>query len=230
MVPRTRFGDDFLRKHYYKQVNPCRQVVLLGAGFDSRAYRMSDVPDCVFFEVDQQTTFDVKEPLLKGDELAVRDRRVVATEFSGARQNSRVLPQWGLDLLAQGFDTSVPTVWLLEGLMMYLTIQDQKVLIKAIGDLSPPTGGSAVFFDGISANYVKQRIVVSGAPFVGGSDDYKGLWQEFAGFNRTVVRSFDGIRVDRRSRGLQFWQDPQAFCTPSSIRGKDVVLFVEAEQ
>merc|ERR1719181_530903 len=48
MVPRTRFGDDFLLQHFTKAQHPCRQLVLLGAGMDARAYRL------VVFEVDQQ--------------------------------------------------------------------------------------------------------------------------------------------------------------------------------
>ena len=61
MVPRTRFGDDFLRKFY---ATGARQLVLLGAGMDSRAYRMG-LDNLRVFEVDQQTTFDVKEPLVR---------------------------------------------------------------------------------------------------------------------------------------------------------------------
>ena len=57
MVPRTRFGDDYLREQYARGA---RQLVLLGAGFDARAYRMPQLPDLAVFEVDQQTTFDVR--------------------------------------------------------------------------------------------------------------------------------------------------------------------------
>jgi len=37
LVPRTRFGDDFLLRKYKE--NGCRQLVLLGAGMDARAFR-----------------------------------------------------------------------------------------------------------------------------------------------------------------------------------------------
>jgi len=233
MVPRTRFGDDFLRRHYHKKVNPARQVVLLGAGMDARAFRMEDVPEAVFFEVDQQTTFDVKEPLVKDEELLVKDRLVVATDFSNDGRyglRSRNMPQWGQDLLAQGFDPAVPTVWLLEGLMMYLTVEDQKLVARTIGELSPPSGGSAVFFDAISATYVRNNINVAGAPFVGGSDDYAGMWRDYARFDRTLVHNFNGIEVDRRSRCLRVSQEAWAFCTPASLKGQNIVLFVESEQ
>jgi methyltransferase (TIGR00027 family) len=228
MVPRTRYSDDFLLKHYYKPNNPCRQVVLLGAGMDSRAYRMSEIPEAIVFEVDQQTTFDVKEPLLRGEQLLVQDRKVVATDFSTDHNKTR--PQWSQDLVAQGFDPNIPTVWLLEGLTMYLSIEDQKKLMFAIGELSPEQGGSAVFHDAISANYVKMRVSVSGANFIGGSDDYAGLWARFAGFKNTVVRNFDSIQVDRNARALRLGNGPGAFCTPSALRGQNVVLFVESEQ
>ena len=92
MVPRTAFGDNFLRQHYAKGA---RQLVLLGAGMDARAYRMTGMEQLRVFEVDQQTTFDVKEPLLETDELRVQQRSVVATEFSRPGQ-------WGRDLEAAG--------------------------------------------------------------------------------------------------------------------------------
>lgn len=148
LVPRTRYGDDYLRSHYSKG---CRQLVLLGAGFDARAYRMDGLGDLRVFEVDQATTFDVKEPLLHGEPLKVASRATVSTEFSeGGR--------WARDLVAAGFDTSVPTVWLLEGLLMYLSAGDTATLMQDIGSLS--ASGSAVFHDAVSARYVSAGIVV----------------------------------------------------------------------
>lgn len=177
MVPRTRVGDDYLRQHYSRGA---RQLVLLGAGFDARAYRMEQLNELDVFEVDQQTTFDVKEPLLKGEPLLVRSRAVVATEFT---ERGR----WGRDLEQAGFNASVPTVWLLEGLLMYLTLDDTAVLMQEIGRLSAP--GSAVFHDACSAGYVAggRGPVVGGAKFLGGSDDYGLLWRSHAGFTHTCA-------------------------------------------
>jgi hypothetical protein len=82
LVPRTRFGNDFLLRKYKE--NDCRQLVLLGAGMDARAFRgfrkeirgssnrdgaqLSDIqpqpqsilPELHVYEVDQKTNFDVK--------------------------------------------------------------------------------------------------------------------------------------------------------------------------
>jgi len=218
MVPRTRFGDDFLRAHYERG---CRQLVLLGAGFDARAYRMAGLEELRVFEVDQRTTFDVKEPLLVGEPLAVAGRAVVATEFT---EKGR----WRADLVAAGFDPAVPTVWLLEGLLMYLGLEDAKALMMEVGALSAK--GSAVFHDACSAHYLRSNIVVGGARFIGGHDDYAGLWGEYAGFHRHArVRDFSSIQVDRRNRRVVVDRRvPDA--TPEACRGRAVVLFVEAEK
>jgi methyltransferase (TIGR00027 family) len=230
LVPRTRYGDDFLVRKYYEG---CRQLVLLGAGMDSRAFRtfsatpksspaqrQLSLPELRVFEVDQQTTFDVKEPLLTNAQLKVQSRHVVGTDFS---EESR----WVEDLLNNGFDCSVPTVWLLEGLLYYLKDHDVQQVMYDIGRMS--ANGSGVFHDSISRHYVRAGIAPAGAPFVSGSDDYGKLWQEMAGFNKSFVRDFGSIRVDRRSRSLLLDQR-DAEARPEICRGRDLVLFVEAEK
>jgi methyltransferase (TIGR00027 family) len=230
LVPRTRYGDDFLVRKYWEG---CRQLVLLGAGMDSRSFRtfaetpksspaeyMVSLPELRVFEVDQKTNFDVKEPLLTNAQLTVKSRHVVATDFD---QGGR----WVDDLMQHGFDRTVPTVWLLEGLLMYLVDRDVMKIARDIGQMSAP--GSAVFHDAITKSHVKTGIVVAGAPFVGGSDDYGKLWREFAGFNSTFVRNFGSIHVDRYSRSL--WLDQkEAEATPQVCHGRNLCLFVQAEK
>lgn len=225
MVPRTRFGDDFLFTHYTKKRNACRQLVLLGAGMDARAYRLDKgiygrEDGLVVFEVDQPTTFDVKEPLLANEELRVKNRVVVPYEFT--EQNRAAGRTWGQALIAKGFDVRVPTVWLLEGLLMYLSMSDTKLLMEELGKLSAP--GSAVFHDAVSESYVAggRGPVVGGAPFIGGSDDYLGLWRRYAGFTgdklfNTSTRVYDfsrAIRVDRRQRRLLIDDSDAGQATP----------------
>jgi methyltransferase (TIGR00027 family) len=227
MVPRTRFGDDFLVDKY--MANGCRQLVLLGAGMDTRAYRMQGLDQLRVFEVDQWTTFDVKEPLLVGERLSVHSRVTVGAEFSdhASWAYSTDRKQWTEELVASGFDPNVPTVWLLEGLVMYLTIEDTKVMMKEIGRLSAP--GSAVFHDACSASYISANVVVGGAPFVGGSDDYGMLWHAHAGFTQSYVWNFEAVRVDRaRRRVVLDLNRPPA--DRYACRGQRLVLFVEAQK
>ena len=219
MTPRTRYADDYLRLHY---ANGCRQLVLLGAGMDSRAFRMGGLDDLKVFEVDQRTIFDVKEPLVANDRPKVAARRVVATDFTARGA-------WARDLAAAGFDERTPTVWILEGLLMYLSLRDTEDLMRQVGELSAP--GSVVFHDAVSANYVAggRGPVVGGAPFIGGSDDYKGMWREHAGFGEGYARDFSSIKVDRAQRKLRF-DDGVAEATPARCRGNSVVLFVVAQK
>jgi len=218
MVPRTRFGDDLARSAYAN--NGTRQLVMLGAGMDARAYRLHDLPELHVFEVDQQTTFDVKEPLLAHEKLAVASRAVVSTEFSDRGR-------WADDLIASGYDSRAPSVWLLEGLMMYLKIDDAEDLMRDVGRLSAP--GSVVFHDACSASYLHAGVVVGGAPFIGGSDEYARLWATHGGFTKAFVRDFRSVSVDRRNRRVTIDEGaPEA--TPSRIAGRDVVLFVVTEK
>lgn len=215
MVPRTRYGDDILMKHYQAG---CRQLVLLGAGMDARAYRMQGLAELSVFEVDQPTTFDVKEPLLAGEQLAVARRVAVGTEFT---ERGR----WAADLEAAGFDRSIPTVWLLEGLLMYLSAGDTVDLMRHMGQLS--ASGSVVFHDAVSANYVSLGVVVGGAPFIGGSDDYGAMWAQHAGFSNSYARNFNSIHINRARRSLDIDESVQE-ATAKVCRGQNVVLFVEA--
>ncbi|CAK9033130.1 unnamed protein product [Durusdinium trenchii] len=217
MVPRTRFGDDFVLHHYMK-ARPCRQLVLLGAGMDARAYRLR-LPELKVFEVDLPILFQEKEPLLEGETLTVQSRSVVPTDFSSGEDWSTKLQR------DEHFDPTQPTVWLLEGLMMYLTDREATQTLRRIGALSAPH--SALFFDAISASYVRQRIVVGGAPFLGGSDHYAEWLKEAASFGRTQVWDFNSMRVDRWNQRLS--KDWARTVSPAELYGRNVVLFVESQ-
>ena len=134
-----------------------------------------------------------------------------------------------MQLATTSFDAAVPTVWILEGLLMYLSLRDTEDLMRQIGELSAP--GSVVFHDAVSANYVAggRGPVVGGAPFIGGYDDYKGMWREHAGFGKGYARDFSSIKVDRAQRKLRF-DDGVAEATPARCRGNSVVLFVVAQK
>merc|ERR1719213_1606597 len=211
------------------------------ARMDARAYRLDKgiygrEDGLVVFEVDQPTTFDVKEPLLANEELRVKNRVVVPYEFT--EQNRAAGRTWGQALIAKGFDVRVPTVWLLEGLLMYLSMNDTKLLMQELGKLSAP--GSAVFHDAVSESYVAggRGPVVGGARFIGGSDDYLGLRRRYAGFtgsraDRASTRVYDfqrAIYVDRPNRQLLLDERDEGQATPQKCYRKNVVLFVTAEK
>ncbi|CAK0856610.1 unnamed protein product [Prorocentrum cordatum] len=236
LIPRTSYGDGVLQRAYHTDARTAaRQLVLLGAGMDSRAYRPElNVPELRVFEVDHGENFRVKEAILQHPAvqaafpLAVASRQVVSTDFAEAGQAEDCQPRWARDLCAAGFDPGVPSVWLLEGLMMYLTVPQQTRLARTIGQLSCP--GSVVFHDAISASYVSKRISVAGAPFVGGLNDYLGFWRQQGGFSgeQGAVRSVNDLRVDRWHGRLNVWPPRNDEVVGACARGEDVTMFVEA--
>lgn len=227
LVPRTRFGDDVLYKAYADK--GARQLVIMGAGMDTRAFRVA-LPDLSVFEVDQPTTFDVKEPLLEGEPISVLSRTVVGVDFvnPGSGPGHEPPMGWREALLNSGFNPDVPTVWLLEGLVMYLADAVVYEMARDIGSLSAT--GSVIFHDAISAGNVQSGIRVAGEPFLSGSDDYKGLWARHGGFCKGgQALNFDSIYVNRAKRSL----DVDSRCplvTPETGRGRKLVVFFHAEK
>jgi methyltransferase (TIGR00027 family) len=129
---RTRFYDDWVRDACAAGV---RQVVLLAAGLDSRAFRL-DWPDGVrLFELDLPELFGFKEPVLAaGPAVAGCERVVVPVDLRG---------DWPGALAAAGFDRSAATGWVAEGLLPYLSHEDADRLLTTISSLSAPRSGMA---------------------------------------------------------------------------------------
>lgn len=62
---RTVYFDNTIQKYLVKHPN-CKQIVLLGSGMDTRAYRMGLSADIVVFEIDYAHVHDYKTDVLKG--------------------------------------------------------------------------------------------------------------------------------------------------------------------
>lgn len=106
------------------------QLVVLGAGFDTRAYRLSCLKHVAVFEVDHPAT------------SAVKARRV-QTLTPLAQSLARVVIDFERDDLEQvlaraGHDASRPTLWIWEGVTMYLTDAAIEGTLAAISRRSAP--------------------------------------------------------------------------------------------
>jgi methyltransferase (TIGR00027 family) len=131
---RTRFFDEYLEAAC---AAACRQVVLLAAGLDTRAFRL-DWPDGVqLYELDLPELFAFKEPVLAAANATARcDRRVVTVDLRD---------DWPTPLIAAGFDRTHATAWVAEGLLVYLSGREAAGLLAAVGELS--ARASRVAFD-----------------------------------------------------------------------------------
>ncbi|MEU9101267.1 class I SAM-dependent methyltransferase [Streptomyces sp. NPDC048361] len=131
---RTRVLDDFLLRSVDTNA---RQVVLLGAGLDTRAFRLALPSDCVIFEIDRPGVLAFKQRVLTGLSAAPKVKRVpVPADLRG---------EWSSALTTLGFDPTAPSVWLAEGLLFYLPGPTESHLIDTVDRLT--TAGSALAFE-----------------------------------------------------------------------------------
>jgi methyltransferase (TIGR00027 family) len=124
-VVRTHFFDNFLLGATHTG-RP--QVVLLAAGLDTRAFRLAWPQSARVFELDLPEMLAFKRRVLT--ERAAQPlcaRTTVAVDLR---------TEWPGRLLRAGFQRSVPTVWLAEGLLTYLSAQEAGSLLESVGTLS----------------------------------------------------------------------------------------------
>ncbi|UFQ19862.1 MULTISPECIES: SAM-dependent methyltransferase [Streptomyces] len=131
---RTRTLDDFLLRSVG---TGARQVVLLGAGLDTRAFRLDLPSDCVVFEIDRAGVLAFKQQVLTDVSAAPKVTRVPVPVDLRA--------DWVGALTTSGFDPAVPSVWLAEGLLFYLPGPAETYLIHTVDRLT--TAGSALAFE-----------------------------------------------------------------------------------
>ncbi|MCC3767127.1 SAM-dependent methyltransferase [Streptomyces sp. UNOC14_S4] len=122
---RTRFFDDYLLGAARRGR---RQVVLLAAGLDTRAFRLPWPPGTHLFELDLPALLAFKEDVLAREGATASCRRTALA--------ADLREDWAPALRAAGFDPAVPTAWLAEGLLPYLSTADNDLLADRIGRLS----------------------------------------------------------------------------------------------
>ncbi|MGP9016839.1 SAM-dependent methyltransferase [Streptomyces sp. BR1] len=142
-VIRTRFYDDALLAAVDAGI---RQVVLLAAGLDSRAFRLPWPADASVYELDLPPILDFKEGVLDGRAAVARCARTVLPV-------DLLDSTWPEALREAGFDPAAPTAWLVEGLLVYLTADEAAGVLTTVGELSAP--GSRIATERGSDNTVR---------------------------------------------------------------------------
>ncbi len=141
MQVRTRVIDDAVRAFVARGG---RQLVILGAGFDARGWRLrDDLRGAAVFEVDHPATHAAKRELF-GDDGAVR---ALAWDFEA--EGTRGLPQ---RLAGIGHDAAQPSFTIWEGVTMYLTPEAFDSTLEAVQRYS--AAGS-----GLAFNYVERSLI-----------------------------------------------------------------------
>jgi methyltransferase (TIGR00027 family) len=136
VLARSRYVDDCLRDCLTEGIG---QLVILGAGYDSRAYRSSVFGrDVKVFEVDHPATQMAKTRKLI-DSLGSLPRYVAYTPIN--------LMGGALDkgLLESGYDRSLKTLFICEGVSYYLSAEAVDEILTFVADNSAK--GSSIVFD-----------------------------------------------------------------------------------
>ncbi len=133
---RTRFYDDVLLAGAGAGIS---QAVILGAGLDTRAFRLAMPAAFTVFELDQPELLRFKAAALAEQDAHPRCRH------AGIGIDLR--DDWPTKLRAHGFVPGLATAWIAEGVLPYLQPDAQLGLIDRIRALAAP--GSTLAFDRI---------------------------------------------------------------------------------
>jgi methyltransferase (TIGR00027 family) len=188
IVARIKFIDECLVECIQ---NDFRQLVIIGAGYDTRAYRIADVKEHLsVFEVDHPVTQQVKTEKIK-------------SIFGELPEHFRYVPViFGVDALGQkllenGYNTELKTLFIVEGLLMYIPAPAVDGLLQFIAT-SSGSGSSVVadtfdesVIDGSSplpeAQVLRQFVESEGAPLQFGinPDGVKAFFNQ-RGFSEVI--------------------------------------------
>jgi methyltransferase (TIGR00027 family) len=136
---RTRVLDDVVRQFV---AAGGRQVLLLGAGYDTRATRLAELArDLVFFEVDHPATQAHKQRVLARQAIDGAQARYLSWDFE-----AQPLSQLPAALAARGHSASAPTLTIWEGVTMYLTPPAIDACVRCVRSLSGPGSRFAITY------------------------------------------------------------------------------------
>jgi methyltransferase (TIGR00027 family) len=158
---RTRVFDD---AWHAAHTAGARQLVLLGAGLDGRAFRLEDVADSVVLEVDHPATQAMKRERARSLAPKAMHHQYVPVDFERDRLG---------DALARaGHVADQLTFWLWEGVTPYLTPEAQLETLRAVAQRSSPGSRIAMTYvepDTSPRRWFDVRMVVRlfGEPFRG---------------------------------------------------------------
>lgn len=147
MAQRTAFHDSAL----HDQPASIQQIVILGAGWDVRAYNLPASSSVPVYEVDAAATQQLKRTAVQHAGLNTAPITYVAADFN--RES------WLAALKRSGFDPAVPTFVLWEGVTPFLEPAAIHATLEIIG--RQLAGGSAISFDYVSQEGLKPRSLAS---------------------------------------------------------------------
>ncbi|HEY3141832.1 MAG TPA: SAM-dependent methyltransferase [Acidimicrobiales bacterium] len=183
VVARTVLIDDAIAAAVDGQIAQC---VILGAGYDTRAHRLACLQDVTVFEVDHPDTQQAKQRVLP---VRPSNVRYVASDFNHQTLDAA--------MAEAGYEATVPTVFLWEGVTNYLTADAVDATLRWCAQAA---AGSVLVF-----TYVHRDVLTNPGAFTGG----ERLFATLAKVGETFTFGFDPQQLPDylAERGLVLEQD-----------------------
>ena len=127
-IIRTYYVDNHLLIPWC-ETNSSSQIVILGAGLDTRAYRFNQLQfgQHIIYEIDFESVIRYKENILENDSPLCKLKRI-SVNISNT--------DWISYLLKSGFSVNIPVFWILEGFAYYIKKENVIELLKNLANLS----------------------------------------------------------------------------------------------
>jgi len=126
-IVRTAYFDKVIEKAL--SIDNIQQFVILAVGGDCRPYRLENLKNCKVFEIDMPDLIQYRKQILEG--LGAKCSGELFSIGLDLR-NHEILAE---KLMEKGFSPFKKSIFLIEGLLHYLTLVDVESLIKSISDI-----------------------------------------------------------------------------------------------
>ena len=138
---RALYFDKYIKSHQ----DTAHQLVILGAGFDTRCYGELSGGCPNLFEIDLPNTQEIKIKTLKKANIDSSKVTFITADLRSS--------DWSTKLQEGGFKPDLKTIFLLEGITVYLNEQEVLDILKNISKIS--VKGSVILADFYSSRFVK---------------------------------------------------------------------------
>jgi len=212
---RTRYIDDVLDTALR---GGAEQVVILGAGFDCRAYRIPDIARTRVFEVDHPAT-QAKKKAVIGRRLSVIPHHVtfVPVDFSTDSLDT-AMPR-------SGYRLDAVTLFICEGVTHYLSLEAVDTIFRHV--VQNARAGSQIVF-----TYIHRGLLDGSVSFAGGDDTLTTVRR----VGEPYTFGFDPVALPRHlsALGLEMIEDVGAsefrerFLQPRGRAGEPLAEFQRA--
>jgi len=124
---RTRFLDELILQAAGRGL---RQLVIIGAGLDARAFRLNLPPELTVYEVDREDVFAAKRRILQAAGLVSGRRHEIVADVLEA--------DWLERIEYVGWRRDERTIWILEGFLIYFDPETRTRILTELAGASAP--------------------------------------------------------------------------------------------